>query len=37
MLSNILNDLSRDPYFLPLAAILAVIVVARLAGESRTS
>ncbi len=36
MLSNILSELKGDPYFLPLAAIFAVIVVARLASERRT-
>jgi hypothetical protein len=36
MLSNILSELAADPYFLPLAAIFAVIVVARLVGQSRT-
>jgi hypothetical protein len=35
MLSDIFRELTRDPYFLPLAAILAVIVVARLSGEGR--
>jgi hypothetical protein len=35
MLSNFLSELKGDPYFLPLAAILAVIVVARLLGQRR--
>jgi hypothetical protein len=36
MLSHMLNELAGDPYFLPLAAIFAVIVVARLASQRRT-
>jgi hypothetical protein len=36
MLTSILRELERDPYFLPLAAIFAVIVVARLVGGRRT-
>lgn len=36
MVSHILHELERDPYFLPLAAIFAVIVVARLMGHRRT-
>ena len=35
MLTNFFNDLARDPYFVPLAAIFAVIFVARLVGERR--
>lgn len=35
MLHDIVGDLTRDDYFLPLAAILAVIIINRLAGESR--
>jgi hypothetical protein len=37
MLSDFLRQLDGDPYFFPLAAILAVIVIARLAGEHRMS
>jgi hypothetical protein len=36
MVSQILDELQRDPHFLPLAAIFAVIVVARLLGSRRT-
>jgi hypothetical protein len=36
MLSHILSELERDPYFLPLAAIFAVLVVARFVGQRRT-
>ena len=36
MLSNILNELAGDPYFLPLAAVFAVIVVGRLLSQRRT-
>jgi hypothetical protein len=36
MVSHILRELQSDPYFLPLAAIFAVIVVARLLGQRRT-
>jgi hypothetical protein len=36
MLPNILNELEGDPYFLPLAGIFAVILVARLLGQRRT-
>jgi hypothetical protein len=36
MLPNILSELKGDPYFLPLAGIFAVIVLARLLGQSRT-
>jgi hypothetical protein len=35
MVSDILRDLAGDPYFLPLAAIFAVIVIARLVGQGR--
>ena len=35
MLSTLINDLGRDPYFTPLAAIFAVLFVARLVGERR--
>jgi hypothetical protein len=35
MLADILNQLKGDPHFLPLAAILAVIVIARLVGQGR--
>jgi hypothetical protein len=35
MLDDIFGELSRDPYFLPLAAIFAAIVINRLAGERR--
>jgi hypothetical protein len=35
MLTHFLSELQRDPLFYPLAAIFAVIVVARLAGERR--
>jgi hypothetical protein len=36
MLSHILRELEGDPYFLPLAAIFAVLVIARLVGQNRT-
>jgi hypothetical protein len=36
MLSHLFSELQGDPCFLPLAAILVVIVVARLVGQSRT-
>jgi hypothetical protein len=36
MVSHILFELERDPYFLPLAGIFAVIVVARLLSHRRT-
>jgi hypothetical protein len=35
MISDVFRDLARDPYFLPLAAIFAVIFLARLVGERR--
>jgi hypothetical protein len=35
MVSNIINELASDPLFYPLAAIFAVIFIARLAGGSR--
>lgn len=35
MVSQLVSQLTREPHFLPLAAILAVIVIARLVGESR--
>lgn len=35
MLDDIFGELSRDDYFLPLAAILAVIIINRLASETR--
>jgi hypothetical protein len=35
MFDDILNDLLDDPNFLPLAGVLAVIVLARLFSESR--
>jgi hypothetical protein len=36
MISHLLNELAADPSFLPLAAIFAVIVLARLLGQKRT-
>jgi hypothetical protein len=36
MVFHILNELAADPSFLPLAAIFAVIVLARLVGQKRT-
>jgi hypothetical protein len=36
MLVYILRELEGDPYFLPLAAIFAVLVVARLTGQRWT-
>jgi hypothetical protein len=35
MLADLINQLKHDPHFLPLAAILAVIVIARLSSEHR--
>jgi hypothetical protein len=36
MLSQFLRELQHEPYFMPLAAILAVIVAARVFGQRRT-
>jgi hypothetical protein len=33
MLTSILNELEHDPHFLPLAAIFAVILLARFVGQ----
>jgi hypothetical protein len=33
MLYNILKELEGDPYFIPLAAIFAVLLLARLVGQ----
>jgi hypothetical protein len=35
MLSHFLRELQHEPYFLPLAAILAALVVARVFGQRR--
>ncbi len=35
MLADLLNQLKHDPHFLPLAAILAVIVIARVVSQGQ--
>ena len=35
MLTHLFDELAREPYFLPLAGILAILFLARLVGERR--